>query len=98
MVVPDVMAQGHGARDSLATVRAHVLVRVVRVGVIDSAVIHIEALVLLGRVEPFHVLPEGRLIWGRFNAVGALVLDIEFKVPVLNVADQAPVVSVVSKS
>ena len=98
MVVPDVVAQRHGARDSLAAVRAHVLVRAVRVGVIDCAVVHVEAPVLLGSVEPFHVLPEGRLVRGRFNTVGALVLDIELKVPVLNVTDQAPAVSVVSES
>lgn len=60
--------------------------------VIKGTLIHIEALILFGSVQPFHVLPEGRLIWGHLNTVGAMILDFEFKVPVLNMTDQASVV------
>ena len=38
------------------------------------------------------MLPEGSLIWGHLNTVGTMILDFEFKVPVLNMTDQASVV------
>ena len=44
-----------------------------------------------------NVHPQGVPRFARLNAVGALVLDIELEVPVLNMADQTPV-SVVSES
>ena len=60
--------------------------------VIEGTLFHIEALIFIRGVQPFHVLPEGRLIWGHLNTVGAMILDFEFKVPVLNMTDQASVV------
>ena len=60
--------------------------------VIEGTLFHIEALIFFRGVQPFHVLPEGRLIRGHLNTVGTVVLDFEFKVSVLYMADQASVV------